>query len=228
MRIPYLIGDEPFPPVDQDIDGILAVGGILSSEKIIEAYKLGIFPWYSAEDPIIWWSPNPRFVLYPEELRVSKSMRKLIRDQAFKVTIDQAFDRVIDACGSVQRKGEVGTWLTEEMKEVYSELHHKKVAHSVEVWSGSRLVGGLYGLGIGQCFFGESMFFLESNASKYGFIKLVRHLNNCNYQLIDCQVETAHLGSLGAKTIPRGQFIDQLSALISAEPAANCWNHVIL
>lgn len=197
-----------FPPVSQaNEDGLLAVGGDLSIERLQLAYRSGIFPWYSEGDPILWWSPDPRFVLYPEKLNVSKSMKKLLRDEYFTVTFNENFEEVITQCSKVSRKGEEGTWITTEMKEAYCQLYELGFAKSVEVWNGSKLVGGLYGIDLGTVFCGESMFSLESNASKYGFIKWVHYLQSKNYDLIDCQIYTKHLESLGAEMISRNQFL---------------------
>jgi leucyl/phenylalanyl-tRNA--protein transferase len=199
-----------FPPVtDADEDGLLAVGGDISPERILYAYQQGIFPWYSEEIPL-WWSPNPRFVLFPDELYISKSMRTLLKRNAFKVTINQAFTQVINACGTVERPGQDGTWLNADMQQAYTQLHQMGYAHSVEAWYNNTLVGGLYGLRIGQVFFGESMFSTMSNASKYAFISFVQQLQTEGVQLIDCQVYTNHLASLGAMMIPRNEFLAYL------------------
>ncbi|MEM9718629.1 MAG: leucyl/phenylalanyl-tRNA--protein transferase, partial [Bacteroidota bacterium] len=180
-----------FPPVDlANPDGLLAIGGDLSPEKLLIAYQSGIFPWYSEGQPILWWSPDPRFILYPAKLRFSRSMKQTFRKNIFTVTYDKAFGKVISLCKRIPRKGQEGTWITPEMQEAYMQLHRLGLAHSVEVWREDRLVGGLYGLALGKCFFGESMFSLESNASKMGFISLVKRLEERKYQLIDCQVYT--------------------------------------
>lgn len=201
-----------FPPVSHaEEDGLLAVGGDLSPERLLAAYARGIFPWYTeGKSPILWWSPDPRMVLFPEELRVSKSMQQLIRREAFRVTYDQAFTSVIEACGSVPRPGQDGTWLGSAMMGAYEELHRLGHAHSVEVWQEGKLVGGLYGVAMGRTFCGESMFANVSNASKYGFITLVRDLVEAGFQLIDCQVHTEHLESLGAREIARNDFVHLL------------------
>ena len=189
-------------------EGILAVGGDLSPQRLLYAYSIGIFPWFNPEDPIIWWSPDPRFVLFPEELKISKSMRPLFNQQKFEVSMDRAFPEVIASCASVARRGQGGgTWISKAMQEAYIRLHELGFAHSVEVWQEGQLVGGLYGIALGKCFFGESMFAKVSNASKYGFISLVRHLHEEGYWLVDCQQETAHLASLGARSIPRKEFL---------------------
>ncbi len=191
-------------------DGLLAVGGDLSIERIILAYKSGIFPWYNFEDPILWWSPNPRCVLFPKKIKISKSMNSLLKKNTFKVTYNQDFNFVINSCATSPRKGIVGSWLTNEMIEAYKRLHEKGVCHSVEVWYEKNIVGGLYGLSIGKIFFGESMFSLHANASKIAFIYLAKRLELENFSIIDCQVESEHLLSLGAEMIPRKSFLEIL------------------
>ena len=187
---------------------MLAIGGDLSSERLILAYKNGIFPWFSLGEPILWWSPNPRFVLFPEKLKVSKSMKQVLRKSDFEITINQDFERVINACAKTKRNGEHGTWITKAMIDAYINLHHLGFATSVEVWLHNQLVGGLYGVDLGNgVFCGESMFSTMSNASKVGFIKFIQ---NTNYKLIDCQVYTEHLESLGAEQIERGEFMKNL------------------
>lgn len=188
-------------------DGVLALGGDLSPERLILAYKHGIFPWYNEGEPIIWWSPNPRFVLFPANLKVSKSMRQVLRRQIFTVTFDQDFRAVMENCQQSKRRGQSGTWITEEMLTAYCNLHDLGYAHSVEVWQEGTLVGGLYGISLGKCFFGESMFAKVSNASKTGFITLVRKLQARGFKLIDCQTHSNHLESLGANFIPRKDFL---------------------
>ncbi|MGO3238794.1 MAG: leucyl/phenylalanyl-tRNA--protein transferase [Psychroflexus halocasei] len=202
-----------FPHPEQTHEtGILALGGDLSPERLILAYQNGIFPWYSDDEPLLWWSPDPRMVLFPDELKVSKSMRKLFRDQKFKVTFNQDFESVIRACAEIPRQGQDGTWITEEMIESYLKLHQLGYAQSVEVYENEKLVGGLYGIHLKEkaVFCGESMFTKVSNASKYGFISLVRKLQEEGVQLIDCQIYTAHLASLGAKEISREAFLSYL------------------
>ena len=191
-------------------DGILAYGGDLSSERLIFAYKNGIFPWFNEDEPIIWHSPKKRFVLFPNELKVSKSMRKIINSNEFNVTENIDFEQVINKCGNINRANQVGTWITNEMKSAYLKLHHLGFAKSIEVWKEKELVGGFYGIDLGDIFCGESMFSKVSNASKAGFIHFVNKYNT-NYKLIDCQVYTDHLASLGAKEIPRDEFLKYLS-----------------
>lgn len=200
---------ELFPnPNWSEPSGILAIGGDLSLERLLHAYQHGIFPWYNPGDPILWWCPDPRFVLFPQELVVHKSLRSYFNQRKFKVSYDKCFREVISACRSTERKGQEGpSWITDEMLEAYCTMHEKGYAHSVEVWMGEELVGGLYGLAIGKVFFGESMFARVSNASKVGFVTLVKALQSRGYWLIDCQQETAHLGSLGARGIPRDEFL---------------------
>ena len=204
-----------FPDVSlalREPDGLLAVGGDLSPERILAAYRQGIFPWYSDNQPILWWSPDPRTVLFPASLKISRSLRKILRKQRFKVTLDQAFEQVIAACAE-PRAGDQGTWITTDMAVAYAQLHRHGHAHSVECWQDEVLVGGLYGIAIGQVFFGESMFSTVSEASKVAFCHLVRQLQAWEFGLIDCQVYTSHLASLGAEKIPRYNFIEHLNLL---------------
>lgn len=210
----YFIGPEQkFPPVElADEDGFLAVTRELSIDRILEAYHLGIFPWYSEGQPVLWWSPDPRMVLFPEELKISKSMRPYLNKNKFQVTFNQDFEAVIDHCGKVFRKGQDGTWITPEIKRSYLELHRMGIAISAEVWDNDNLVGGLYGIYLREkkLFCGESMFANVSNASKFGFIKMVQKLQEEDVRLIDCQVYTDHLASLGAQEIPREEFLSYL------------------
>ena len=209
----YLQHNEKFPPISEaDEQGLLAIGGDLSIPRLIYAYNHGIFPWYDDSQPVLWWSPDPRMVLFPEKLKVSKSMKKLFKKEAFKVTFDQDFERVIEACAEIRREGQHGTWITPEIIKSYRELHEFNLARSVEVWEGDKLVGGLYGIYLKeqQVFCGESMFARVSNASKYGFITLVNQLKDEGVKLIDCQVYTRHLESLGAEEISRARFLKYL------------------
>ena len=198
-----------FPDVSEaTTDGLLAVGGDLSSERLLHAYANGIFPWFDSEEPLLWWSPNPRFVLFPTDLRVSKSMKQVIRKGVFNVTVNTSFKDVIENCAEVKRQGQQGTWITDDMINAYVKLHKLGYAKSVEVWQNNDLVGGLYGIDIGnEVFCGESMFAKVSNASKAGFISFIQ---NTNYRLIDCQFHTKHLESLGAKYINRTEFLKYL------------------
>ncbi len=209
---PYWIDpDNPdiyFPDVEhalQEPDGLLAVGGDLQPRRLLYAYRNGIFPWFGPDQPILWWSPDPRLVLFPEQLHVSHSLAKTLRQHRFDVTFDQAFAEVIRACAA-PRPGQAGTWITAEMQSAYLEMHRLGHAHSVECWQQDRLVGGLYGLAMGHVFFGESMFMRVSDASKVGFVTLVRQLQRWGYRLVDCQVHTGHLQRLGAQMIPRREF----------------------
>lgn len=203
-----------FPPIEQaDEDGLLAIGGDLRVERLLYAYQKGIFPWYDGNMPL-WWCPDPRFVLFPSELKVSKSMKQLIKRNAFEFTINKAFEEVIHQCKTIYRQDQEGTWITDEVKNAYAQLHHLGYAHSAEVWVDGQLVGGLYGIRLGKVFFGESMFSKVSNASKYAFIKYTEQLKKEDVQLIDCQVYTEHLESLGAKMIPRKEFLNLLHTYI--------------
>ena len=188
-------------------DGIVAIGGDLDPKRILNAYKQGIFPWFESDDYLVWWSPDPRMVLFPEKLRISKSTKKVLKDANFKVTFNQSFDEVVDCCAKVKRFGQNGTWITEGLKKAYNLLHKEGHAFSVEVWKDFELVGGLYGIDLGDIFCGESMFSKENNASKIGFIHLIKELSKNGYKLIDCQVPSAHMKSLGAEEISRQQFL---------------------
>jgi leucyl/phenylalanyl-tRNA---protein transferase len=203
-----------FPPVHlAEPDGLLALGGDLSIERLLLAYRSGIFPWYDGGTPL-WWCPDPRFVLFPEELKVSRSMKQLLKKNAFRFSVNQAFADVINNCKTMARRDQEGTWITNEVKIAYTKLHELGYAHSAEAWLNDELVGGCYGIRMGNVFFGESMFSKQSNASKYAFILYVEQLKQENVQLIDCQVYTAHLESLGARMIPRTAFISLLNSLI--------------
>lgn len=204
----YLLSTElVFPPVEMaDEDGLLAIGGDLGTERLLLAYSKGIFPWYNEDEPICWWSPDPRFVLFPAELKVSKSMRAVLGNGKFRFTTNKAFDRVIQNCKTVTRKGQAGTWITPAVQKAYRLLHEKGYAHSAETWLDGKLVGGLYGIRLGNIFFGESMFSLEKNASKFAFLNYVQYLQKEHVQIIDCQVYTEHLESLGARMISRESF----------------------
>lgn len=198
------------PPAYAEPDGLVAVGGDLQPERLLLAYRMGIFPWFSPGDPILWWSPDPRFVMKPEEIKVSKSMKQVIKRKTFRITYNQAFEQVISNCKSIPRDGQPGTWITNEMKRAYCHLHDLGYAHSVEAWQDDELVGGLYGVSLGGAFFGESMFSRVSNASKAAFIHLAQHLQTLEFSLIDCQMHTAHLESLGASNMDRDQFLNVL------------------
>ena len=204
-----------FPPVNlAEPDGLLAMGGDLSTERLLLAYKSGIFPWYEGDVPL-WWCPDPRFVLFPEKLKVSKTMRQLIKKETFRFSVNTNFRSVIRECKTSSRKNQHGTWITDEVEEAYCLLHEKGYAHSAEAWVGDDLAGGLYGIRMGKVFFGESMFSHQSNASKLAFIRYVQLLQQEGIELIDCQVHTAHLESLGAEMIPREIFMKKLESLLS-------------
>ena len=201
-----------FPPVEMaHEDGLLAVGGDLGQERLLLAYRNGIFPWYNESEPILWWSPDPRFVLFPSELKVSKSMQTVLNNGKFRFTINRAFTQVIQHCKTTFRKNQQGTWISPAIQQAYIKLHELGFAYSAEAWLDGKLAGGLYGVRIGNIFFGESMFSEVTNASKFAFIKYVQQLHKENVSLIDCQVYTAHLESLGARLIARKEFIGFLS-----------------
>ena len=201
-----------FPSPEQaSAEGIVAVGGDLQPERVMLAYRKGIFPWFESDDFLLWWSPDPRMVLFPDRLKISKSMRTVLRKKQFEVTFNKGFDQVVEACAKVKRFGQNGTWITPGLMEVYSNLHTQGHAHSVEVWEEGSLVGGLYGIDLGTVFCGESMFSKSSNASKVALIYLVKELKKNKYELIDCQVPTQHLASMGAEPISRTEFLTFLS-----------------
>ena len=203
-------------------DGLLAVGGDLSSERLLNAYSNGIFPWYSDGQPIMWWSPDPRTVLFPDQPKISRSLRKVLRQDRFDLSYDREFENVIEACAAPRSDG-AGTWITTAMMRAYTDLHRRGHAHSIECWQDGELVGGLYGISIGRVFFGESMFSRVRDASKVAFIHLARQLASWNFGLIDCQVYSPHLASLGAHSIPRTQFLGLLCELCQQTPAADAW-----
>ncbi|MCL2669308.1 MAG: leucyl/phenylalanyl-tRNA--protein transferase [Syntrophaceae bacterium] len=224
----YRLPEDPlFPPASHAVrSGLLAVGGDLSPVRLLAAYREGIFPWYSAGEPILWWSPDPRFVLFPEELRVSRSMRQFLRQGRVRITYDRAFKEVVAACGE-PRPGQDGTWITPEMQAAYGTLHDLGYAHSIEAWEGGQLSGGLYGVSLGSAFFGESMFTRLPNASKAALITLVGRLEEFGFSLIDCQVETAHLTSLGARPIPRKVFLTNLREALRQETLRGSWEGLL-
>ena len=222
----YLLSDNLIFPSPQlaPQEGLLAVGGDLSQERLLLAYRMGIFPWYSKDEPIMWWSPDPRLVLYPSELKVSKSLKKTIKKRLFQVTVDQAFESVIKACAQSRTRMQEGTWIVNDMIAAYCNLHESGLAHSVETWQAGKLTGGLYGVSLGKCFFGESMFTRTSNASKVAFVALVELLKTLNFNLIDCQVTTAHLLSFGAREIPRTRFLKELEKSLESTTIKNKWS----
>jgi leucyl/phenylalanyl-tRNA--protein transferase len=217
MPLYVLDKDIIFPPAEHaDEDGLLAIGGDLSMERLLEAYRHGIFPWYE-NNYILWWCPDPRFVLFPGELKVSNSMKQVIKKEEFEFRINSNFSGVISQCKSISRRGQESTWITEDMRNAYVNLHLQGYAHSAETWKNGELVGGLYGIRMGNLFFGESMFSRVSNASKFAFIKYVQQLQSEGVPLIDCQVYTAHLESLGARMIPRKIFLEYVDGLRRAD-----------
>ena len=217
MTVFLLTNNLAFPPPQlAREDGLLAVGGDLSESRLVLAYQMGIFPWFSSGDPILWWSPDPRLVLLPHELKISKSLQKVINKDMFRVTMDTAFEQVIGACAQVREKTGEGTWIVSEMIDAYCRLHRAGFAHSVESWCGGELAGGLYGVSLGRCFFGESMFTRISNASKVAFVRLVDHLRARSFRMIDCQVATDHLMRFGAKKMSRETFLDLLALSLQA------------
>lgn len=214
--IPWLPQERVFPPLDRALaepNGLLAAGGDLSVERILAAYRRGIFPWYSAGEPILWWSPDPRMVLFPAEFTPRRSLAKTLRNASYEIRLDTAFASVIAACASMRRDGQAGTWITNEMRQAYVELHRAGYAHSVETWIDGKLAGGLYGIAIGRAFYGESMFSLRRDASKIALAHLCEHLKRRGFGIIDCQMETPHLASLGARTLSRREFAGRLATL---------------
>ena len=223
--IPWLRRDTPFPPVESALRhpaGLLAAGADLSPQRLIDAYRLGIFPWFSAGEPILWWSPDPRMVLFPGEVKISRSLAKRLRRREFEVRLDTAFAEVMRACAA-PRQGADGTWITPQMQQAYLRLHELGWAHSVETWVEGELVGGLYGIAIGRAFYGESMFARTSDASKVALAHLARHLESRGFGMIDCQMSTAHLESLGAREIPRREFVAALRELTRSGDAPGRW-----
>jgi len=214
--IPWLSEAPVFPPLETALaepNGLLAAGGDLDPQRILAAYRHGIFPWYSAGEPILWWSPDPRMVLLPDQIKISRSLAKTLRNTDYEVRLDTAFDDVIHACAIKPRDGQPGTWITREMQQAYRMLHRLGYAHSVETWIAGKLAGGLYGIALGQAFYGESMFSHVRDASKIALVHLCAHLKQRGFGIIDCQMETAHLASLGARPIPRRDFAARLDGL---------------
>jgi len=211
------------PPYLASKEGLLAVGGDLSQKRLLLAYHTGIFPWFSDDEPILWWSPDPRLVLYPEEIRVSKSLKKIIKKNMFHVTMDSAFVKVINQCAKIRLQNNQGTWIIKEMIDAYCNLHESGFAHSVEAWYQGELAGGLYGVSLGKCFFGESMFTRVNNASNVALVKLVEYLNTLSFDMIDCQLTTEHLLRFGAKEIPRISFLKQLKESLKAPTKKGKW-----
>jgi len=224
--IPWLGSADPFPPLALALaepNGLLCAGGDLSPQRILEAYRNGIFPWYSPGEPILWWSPNPRMVLVPSELKISRSLRRTLRAGSYQIRLDSDFPAVIRACARTRRHGQAGTWISGEMQAAYGNLHELGFAHSVETWLDDKLIGGLYGLAIGKMFYGESMFSHATDASKIALAHLCRHLEAQGFGLIDCQMNTPHLASLGAREIARSEFIVRLRQLTAIAPNHRRW-----
>jgi leucyl/phenylalanyl-tRNA--protein transferase len=224
--IPWLSEAPAFPPLETALaepNGLLAAGGDLDPQRILAAYRRGIFPWYSAGEPILWWSPDPRMVLFPADLKISNSLAKTLRNADYEVRLDTAFDEVIHACAVQPRDGQPGTWITREMQQAYRALHRLGYAHSVETWIAGKLAGGLYGIALGQAFYGESMFSHARDASKIALAHLCAHLKRRGFGIIDCQMETAHLASLGARPIPRRDFAARLDELCLSGDAPGHW-----
>jgi leucyl/phenylalanyl-tRNA--protein transferase len=223
--IPWLKPEQPFPPVHRALrepNGLLAAGGDLSVTRLVAAYRQGIFPWYGEGQPVLWWSPDPRMVLYPREIAVSRSLRKRLRKRDFELRVDTCFVRVIRACAE-PRPGQGGTWITDDMLEAYASLHAAGMAHSVETWIDGELTGGLYGVALGGIFFGESMFSRAPDASKIALVHLARQLERWNFGIVDCQMATTHLASLGAREIPRKDFVRALSELVNYPTRTGKW-----
>ena len=223
--IPWLSARDAFPPVTRALtepNGLLAAGADLSAARLLEAYRRGIFPWFNEDEPVLWWSPDPRMVLFVDEVRVSRSLRKVLRDDTFRVTFDQAFEDVMRGCAA-PRDGQDGTWITEDMLDAYTGLAVSGAAHSVEVWQDDTLVGGLYGVSIGRMFYGESMFSRVSNASKVALVSLAWQLGRWQFEVIDCQMSTPHLASLGARDVPREQFLEHVDRLTTLMPPSLPW-----
>ena len=221
--IPWITENTPFPPVESALrtpDGLLTAGGDLSASRLLDAYRHGIFPWFNPGEPILWWSPDPRMVLIPGEIRISRSLDKVLRNAAYEVRCDTAFEQVMRACAA-PRARQGGTWIHEDMIAAYCALHRMGYAHSVETWIGGNLMGGLYGVSIGRMFYGESMFSNASNASKIALAHLARQLERWQFGMIDCQMNTPHLATLGAREIPRSEFIFRLQELVHCAPVTD-------
>lgn len=224
--IPWLSSESLFPALETALtepNGLLAAGGDLSPQRLLAAYRRGIFPWYSAGDPILWWSPDPRMVLHPDEFKISRSLAKTLRNAEFEVRLDTSFADVVRACASVPRHGQPGTWITGEMQAAYCELHLRGHAHSVETWIDGQLAGGLYGVAVGRAFYGESMFSQARDASKIALAHLCAYLKRRGFGIIDCQMETRHLASLGARPILRRDFAARLDELCAQGDAPGHW-----
>lgn len=229
MTVFKLTDDLIFPPPElAESDGLLCIGGDLSERRLLLAYSMGIFPWYSDGDPILWWSPDPRLVLFPGELKVSRSLRQVLKNNIYEITMDAAFREVIANCAVVPRRENAGTWITAEMTDAYIQLHHSGVAHSIESWQNGELAGGLYGVALGGVFFGESMFTKKNNASKVAFVALMQQLIKWDFALVDCQVTTRHLISFGAREIPRAEFIRRIRKALKMPGKKGNWHSRIV
>lgn len=224
--IPWLDRRTPFPPIETALaepDGLLAAGADLSAERLLAAYRQGIFPWFNEGQPILWWSPNPRMVLFPAELHVSSSLNKRLKKQDYEIRFDTAFREVVMACATVPRIGQDGTWITADMLDAYCNLHELGYAHSVETWMDGKLAGAIYGVAIGHMFYGESMFHRVTDASKIALVHLMRHLEKHGFGMMDCQMKTEHLASLGAREIPRIEFLRRLQELVHSPQEVCKW-----
>ncbi|HEY8117626.1 MAG TPA: leucyl/phenylalanyl-tRNA--protein transferase [Methylophilaceae bacterium] len=224
--IPWLTANAPFPSIEsalQEPNGLLAAGGDLSAKRLLQAYKLGVFPWFSEGQPILWWSPDPRMVLFPGELYISSSLKKRLRKNEYEIRFDSAFRAVMLACATTPRPGQDGTWITQEILDAYCQLYQLGYAHSVETWIDGQLAGGIYGVAIGRMFYGESMFHHVTDASKIAFVHLVQYLQQHDFGMLDCQMKTSHLASLGAREIPRMEFSLKLAELVNYPQVSSDW-----
>lgn len=224
MPVFYLTEEHIFPPPHlAEKEGLLAVGGDLSQDRLLLAYRMGIFPWYSDEEPILWWSPDPRLVLFPKEVKISKTLKKVLKKNEFDITLDQAFAGVIRECAQIRSENNEGTWINEHLMKAYCELHQAGYAHSVEAWYEGELAGGLYGVSLGKSFFGESMFTRISNASNVALVKLAEYLAALSFDMIDCQVRTEHMIRFGAREIPRDLFLKKLKESLGKQTIKGTW-----
>ena len=224
MPVFYLTDQHIFPPPQlAEKEGLLAVGGDLSQDRLLLAYSMGVFPWYSDEEPLLWWSPDPRLVLYPKEIKISKTLKKIIKKDEFGITMDQAFAGVIRECAQIRSENSEGTWINEDMMQAYCGLHQSGYAHSVEAWYKGELAGGLYGVSLGKSFFGESMFTRISNASNVALVKLAEYLTELSFDMVDCQVRTEHMIRFGAREISRDHFLQQLKESLGKETIKGKW-----
>jgi leucyl/phenylalanyl-tRNA---protein transferase len=228
--IPWLRDRTPFPPIETALaepNGLLAASDDVTPTRLLEAYRRGIFPWYNGDQPVLWWSPDPRMVLFTDEFRIARSLRKRVKQHRWEIRVDTAFRTVIEACATTRRPGQSGTWITPAIVDAYTDLHRRGNAHSVEAWREGRLVGGLYGVAIGRMFFGESMFAHEPDASKVALVHLVAMLGVRGFPVVDCQQETAHLACFGARPIPRSAFADLVAALVHSNEPSGPWGPLL-